>query len=262
MRRIITLLLLLLFSAAASAQTAPPPSSPTEAPPASDAARPPAANAPVDSAEAPGTRPAPVVAPFAANPNAVSIPAGTKIALELKHAISTKGTQEGAAVYAQTTFPFALNDRILIPAGTYVQGRISHIKRGGHVKGRAEVLMHFTTLIYPSGYTVVLPGSLESAPGVDKTAVKDKEGTLRQDSQAGQEATTIATSAASGAAIGALSRGAKGGLIGAGIGGAVGTAIAMLGRGQDVNMPPGTTFEMVIQREVALDSSRIAAGTK
>ena len=236
MRLIIALLLL---SSCLTAQTTPPSS--TDA--------------------APGT-PAPATSQNATNANTVTIPAGTKIALELKHAISTKGTQEGAAVYAQTTFPFALNDRILIPAGTYVQGRISHIERGGHIKGRAEVLMHFTTLIYPSGYTVVLPGSLDNAPGVDKTAMKDKEGTLQQDSQAGEEATTIGTSAASGAAVGALSQGAKGALVGAGVGGAVGTAIALLGRGRDVNMPPGTTFEMVIQREVMLDSNRIAASAK
>ncbi len=191
------------------------------------------------------------------NANSAIIPAGTKVPLELKHAISTKGTHEGDAVYAQTTFPVAINDRILIPAGTYVQGRISHIERGGHIKGRAEVLMHFTSLIYPSGYTVVLPGSIENAPGVDKSSVKDKEGTIRQDSQTGQEGGTIATSAGSGAVIGGLSHGAKGGLIGAGVGGAVGTAIALLSRGKDVTMPQGTTFEMVIGRDVAIDASRI-----
>ncbi len=194
-----------------------------------------------------------------ADPNSVLVPAGTKLALELKHAISTKGTQEGAAVYAETTFPFALDDRILIPAGTYVQGRISHIERGGHIKGRAEVLMHFTMLIFPSGYTVVLPGALDNAPGIDKTNMKDKEGTLQQDSQAGDEATKIATSAAGGAVVGGLSRGVKAGLIGAGAGGAIGTAVALLRRNRDVIMPARTTFEMVIQRDVALDPNRIAA---
>ncbi len=256
MRLVVTLLLL---SSWTTAQTAPPaPSNTPEAASQKDSDPqdgPPAT--PVASGVSSSSIPPP-----AANPNTVTVPAGTKLALELKHAISTKGTQEGAAVYAQTTFPFALNDRILIPAGTYVQGRISHIERGGHIKGRAEVLMHFTTLIYPSGYTVVLPGSLESAPGVDKTGIKDKEGTLRQDSQAGDEATTIASAAGSGAVVGALSNGAKGGLIGAGVGGAVGTAIALLGRGRDVNLPSGTTFEMVIQRDVQLDSGRIAASGK
>lgn len=262
MRLIIALVLL---SAWLTAQTSSP-SSPTAPSQASENASPQNTSSPDASPNKPVASSAPASAvatpPAAANPNTVTVPAGTKLALELKHAISTKGTQEGAAVYAETTFPFALNDRILIPAGTYVQGRISHIERGGHIKGRAEVLMHFTTLIYPSGYTVVLPGSLESAPGVDKTGIKDKEGTIQQDSQAGDEATTIASSAGSGAAVGALSNGAKGGLIGAGVGGAVGTAIALLGRGRDVNMPSGTTFEMVIQRDVQLDSMRISAASK
>jgi hypothetical protein len=252
------IVILLLLSAWAVTQTAPP-SVPRDPPQTSDAAQQPDAK-PTDNA-APAA-PALAAPAMGTNANTVSVPAGTKLALELKHAISTKGTEEGAAVYAETTFPFALNDRILIPVGTYVQGRISHIERGGHIKGRAEVLMHFTTLIFPSGYTVVLPGSLDNAPGIEKTNMKDKEGTVQQDSQAGDEATKIATSAAGGAVVGGLSRGVTGGLIGAGAGGAIGTAVALLGRNRDVIMPAKTTFEMVIQRDVALDSSRIGAASK
>jgi hypothetical protein len=190
------------------------------------------------------------------------IPAGTKVPVALKHAISTKGTREGDGVYAETTFPVVANGRVLIPAGTYVQGRVSHIERGGHIKGRAEVLMHFTTLIYPSGYTVLLPGAVENAPGVDKTSVKDEEGTIRSDSQKGQKIGTVASSAGTGAVVGGLSSGGKGALIGAGVGGAVGTAIALLTRGNDVKLDAGTTLEIVIQREVALDASRVPATTR
>ena len=100
--------------------------------------------------------------PTAGHP--LTIPSGTKVPLALKQAISTKNAREGDAVYAVTTFPVVINDRILIPAGTYVQGRISSVKRGGRVKCRAEVLMHFSTLIYPSGYTVILPGAVENVP--------------------------------------------------------------------------------------------------
>jgi hypothetical protein len=200
--------------------------------------------------------------PSTPNQNQLMIPAGTKVPIALKHAISTKSSREGQSVYAETTFPVVLNSRVLIPAGTYVQGKISHVQRAGHVKGRAEVLMHFTTLIYPSGYTVVLPGSVENVPGADKTSMKDEEGTIRQDSQTGEKVGTMATAAGTGAVIGGLSHGAKGGLIGAGVGGAVGSAIAMLSRGNDVKLDAGTTLEMVIQREVPLDAGRIPAAVK
>lgn len=190
------------------------------------------------------------------------IPAGTKVPVSLKHAISTKGTREGDAVYAETTFPVVSNGRVLIPAGTYVQGRISHIKQAGRIKGRAEVLMHFTTLIYPSGYTVLLPGAVENAPGVDKTRVKDDEGTIRADSQKGEKIATAASTAATGTVIGAASAGAKGALVGAGIGGAVGTAIGMLSRGNDVKLDAGTTLEMIIQRDVPVKAEAVPQVTR
>jgi hypothetical protein len=187
----------------------------------------------------------------------VEIPAGTKVALRLKQAISTKTAKEGDAVYAETTFPVAINDRILIPVGTYVQGKISHIQRGGHIKGRAELLIHFTSLIYPSGYTVMLPGALENVPGAEHATTKGSEGKVQQDSDAGKKVETAAKTAGGGAAIGGLTDGWKGAGIGAGIGAGVGAAIGMLSRGADVRLEPGTSVEMVIQRSVALDGSRL-----
>jgi type IV secretion system protein VirB10 len=197
------------------------------------------------------------------NPPAVKellIPSGTRVPIALKESVSTKNSREGDSVYAETTFPVVVDGHILIPAGTYVQGRISHIQRGGHIKGRAEVLMHFSTLIYPSGYTVMLPGAVENAPGVDKTTTRE-EGTIRSDSQTAEKVGTVASTAGTGAVVGGLSNGGKGALIGAGIGGAVGTAIGLLTRGNDVKLDAGTTIEMVIQREVSVDASRVPSTT-
>jgi type IV secretion system protein VirB10 len=109
---------------------------------------------------------------------------------------------------------------------------------------------------------VLLPGAVENAPGVDKTKVKDQEGTITADGQKAEKIGTVASTAASGTVIGAATGGGKGALIGAGIGGAVGTAIAMLTRGNDVKMDAGTTLEMVIQRDVPLDPSRVPNVTR
>jgi type IV secretion system protein VirB10 len=194
-------------------------------------------------------------------PAILTIPSGTKVPLALKQAISTKTAKEGDPVYCETTFPFVVDDRIVIPAGTYVQGKISRIQRAGRVKGRAELLMHFTSMIYPSGYTVMLPGSVESVPGAEKTSVKDAEGTVRQDSEKGKDVATVASTASTGAVIGGLaSRGSgKGVGIGAAAGGLAGLAIAMLSRGNDVRLEPGTSIEMIIQRQVTVDASRMQA---
>jgi hypothetical protein len=190
-------------------------------------------------------------------PLRVTVPAGTRIPLALKHAISTKSVRPGDPVYLQTTFPVTQNNRMLIPAGTYVQGVVDSIKRPGRVSGRAELLMHFTTLIFPNGYTVTLPGAVEGVPGADNSKVKDKEGTIQADSQKGKDATTIAQTTGTGAAVGALSAGGKGAGIGAGAGGAVGLATVLLSRGQDVRMEAGTTVEMELQRPLSLEEARV-----
>lgn len=192
-------------------------------------------------------------------PLTLTIPAGTRVPLSLKQAISTKTAKEGDSVYAETAFPFAVNDRIVIPAGTYIQGRITHVQRAGRVKGRAEILMHFTSMIYPSGYTVMLGGSVENVPGAEKATVKGSEGTIRQDGEKGKDVGTVAGTASTGAVIGALSGGGKGAGIGAGVGGVTGLAIAMLSRGSDVRMEPGTSIEMEIQRDITVDASRVTS---
>jgi len=199
-----------------------------------------------------------------ANTDEIVIPAGTKVPIKLENAISTKSNQQGDPVYAQTTFPVVLNDRIVIPAGTYVQGRIMQIKPAPRFKGRAEVMMHFTTLIYPSGYTVMLPGSIENAPAVDKAKVKDKEGTIRADSDKGSKAAEVAVPAAEGGAMaGGLASGSRGGaLAGAGLGAAVGVGIAMFSHGNEVKLMPGTTLEVVLQRDVAANAERARAAAK
>jgi hypothetical protein len=116
--------------------------------------------------------------------------------------------------------------------------------------------------VFPNGYTVMLPGSIDNIPGTENTKMKDEEGTVQQDSEKGKDAGKIikdaSVGAQGGALIGALaSRSAGGTLAGAGAGAALGAAIALFGRGNDVRLEAGSSIEMVIQRDVKLDASRM-----
>ena len=225
-----------------------------------------AADTPKADSAAAGSAPAAAVtttpAAVAVDPNVVTIPAGTKIPLSLKQAISTKNAREGDAVYAETAFPFVVDNRVVVPAGSYIQGKIAHVERAGHGKGRAEILMHFTSMIYPSGYTVMLPGSVENTPGADSNSVKDEEGTIQQDKDTGKKIEDAAKGGVYGTMGGATAGGlATGGLngarVGAGIGAAAGIGWALLKRGNDVRLEVGTSIEMEIQRAISVDASRI-----
>ena len=125
------------------------------------------------------------------------------------------------------------------------------------MKGRAEVLFHFTSMIFPSGRTVLLPGSVENVPGAQNSKVKDQEGTVQQEGEKGKDVKTIASTAATGATIGGLAaQSGKGAGIGAGIGGATGLAIALLTRGSDVRLENGTGIEMVLSRSLTLEADK------
>lgn len=192
--------------------------------------------------------------------NALTLPAGTKVPLVLKHAISTKSARENDPVYAETNFPVVLDGKIAVPVGTYVQGVITRVQRAGRVKGRAEILVHFTSLIFPNGYTVMLPGAVEGAPGLDTAKVKDPEGTMQGEGGKGKDTGTVVSSAGTGAVIGGLaSRSGKGAAIGGVAGAGVGLATVLLTRGPDVRIESGSTIEMVLERPVTLDRPRAMA---
>jgi len=254
MRALFTVLLVSGMALGQAAETAKPADAGT---PTAGTAQP---NAAVQPAE---TNPpsAPAVPAQAADPNAVVIPAGTKIPLLLKQAISTKNAREGDAVYAETAFPFVLNDRIVIPAGTYIQGKITHTEHAGRSKKRAELLIHFTSMIYPTGYTVMLPASVENTPGNDTNGVKDKEGTIQADKDTGKRLEDAAKGAAVGGTVGGIGGAAAGGLNGARYGGlagiAGGVAWALLKHSPEVKLEVGTSLEMEIQRPIPVDASRI-----
>ncbi len=190
----------------------------------------------------------------------VTIPAGTKVLLQLKSPIDTKHARVGDGVYCQTNFPVTQDNVVVIPAGTYVKGEIAEVRRAGRIKGRAEVLFHFHTMIFPGGYTVDLPGALEDEPGAINHSVTDKEGTIKADSQKGKDAATVAKGGATGAVVGAVvGRSFKDAGIGGGIGAAVGLAQVLLTRGQDVRIDQGTSLEMVLQRSLTVEINRAEA---
>lgn len=211
---------------------------------------------------APAAAPSEAAQLEAEQPLRIIVPAGTKLPVVLKHAINTKTAKPGDNVYGETNFPVVQDNRILIPAGTYVQGSITSVKRPGRLKGRAELLMHFTTLIYPNGYTVAIPGALDQLPGADAQRIKDDEGTIEASPQKGRDVGTAAGTAASGTLIGAAAGGGKGAAIGAGVGGLAGLAITMLTRGNDVVLDAGTTVEMVLQRPLELEEERMSGDAR
>jgi type IV secretion system protein VirB10 len=194
-----------------------------------------------------------------------TVPAGTKVLLETRSSVNTKTAQAGDGVYLSTVFPVVSGNRVAIPAGVYVQGVVDRVERAGRVKGRAQLDLLFTTLIFPNGTLVDVPGVVSGLPGGERQTVKDNgEGTVEASGGKGKNAGKVAEiGIPTGGTVGSIAGAAAGhplagGLGGMGAGLAAAGIVSLFTRGADVNIPRGAQVEMVLQRPLVLQEENLA----
>lgn len=204
----------------------------------------------------PATSPVPAAAPRAASTGeSVLVPSGTRLGVTLENGISTATAKPGDSVYMRTSFPITINNKVVIPVGSYLRGEITDSKRPGRVKGKGELRLRLNTLVLPNGYTVDLNAEPHSSDAGDVKT--DSEGKMTGPGGKGKDATTIATTTAAGAGIGAIAGGGKGAGIGAGIGGVAGLAAVLLSRGPEAQLPRGSSMDLQLERDLRLDADQI-----
>jgi hypothetical protein len=187
--------------------------------------------------------------------SAAEIPKGSHVLLKMVNSVSTRTAREGDQVYLQTAVPIAADGQILVPAGSYVQGVVSHAQRSGRVAGRAELGVRLETLTLASGKVLKFSPRLSSvdADGTDQRVVGEED-ELKQGADHAKDTAQIAIMAGSGAAIGGLAdRSWKGAGIGAAVGGAVGFATVLMTRGREVELKQGSTLDVVFDRAIAVE---------
>ncbi len=211
---------------------------------------------------------APAAAPAepAAAPKTFTVPAGTKVLLELRSAINTKSAKPGDGVYLSSIFPVTVGNRVMIPVGVFVQGVVDNVIHPDRGARKAQLDMHFTSMIFPNGTVVEIPGVVDDLPGASKQTVKgDGEGTIQQNGDKGRNAgETAKVALPSGAGVGTIG-GAEsghpleGGLAGLGAGAAAVGLVALFTKNADVNIPSGTQVEMELQRPLILQEENLSA---
>jgi type IV secretion system protein VirB10 len=152
----------------------------------------------------------------------------------------------------------------MIPDGVYVQGVVDRVARAGRVKGKAQLDMHFSSIIFPNGTVVEIPGIINSLPGSKNQTVKEnQEGTVEQNGNKGRDAGEVAKiSVPTGATVGSIAglgsgHPLAGGLAGVGAGLAAMGVASLFTRGADVNIASGTAVEMVLQRPLLLEEENL-----
>jgi type IV secretion system protein VirB10 len=214
-------------------------------------------------AQAPAATPAPTASDEKAAPieKAFLVDIGTHIPLSMVNSVSTKHSQPGDRVYLETTFPISINNRIVIPAGSYVMGTITNTKRPGKVKGKGEFFLRFDSLMLPNGVTRDFRARVSALDGRASEDLDKDEGVVRSEGNKAGDVRTVGETAAWGASIGGLAGIGRAPGMGVGIGAAAGAAAGVVGmlltRGPDAVLAKGTTVEMVLDRQVTYEESEL-----
>jgi type IV secretion system protein VirB10 len=222
-------------------------------PPQNSSSAPPQKQEGIDDADRPKLKARPA--------NQLMLPAGTQLPLVLHNSLSTRSAKAGDPVYLETLFPITQDSKIIIPAGSYVHGQVVEAKRPGKVKGRGEILIRLDTLILPNGYTVPF-NAIPSGAGTGGNETVEGEGKVKGDTDRMNDIGTVVRTTSVGSGIGAAAGAASGNVgrgagIGLGAGAAAGLLYMLMTRGPEVELPRGTTLDVLLDRPLYLDAERI-----
>jgi len=187
--------------------------------------------------------------------------AGTTIPLTLMNSVSSKNAAPGDRLYLQTMIPVAVGGRIVIPAGSYVTGRITKSVRPGKVKGRSELALQFETLMFPQGAALDLTGRIGSLDGENPGVLDRKEGQVSSDGSVGHDTVVVGGTSLAGTAMGRWIGGeGRDAAIGAGGGALAGLSAVLLTRGPDATLRRGSTMEMVLNQDLHVPREPATSG--
>ncbi len=190
---------------------------------------------------------------------------GTRILLRLTSSVNTKRSVPGDRVYLETAVPVFVDGRLLIPRGSYVTGTVTESKEAGRVKGKAALNLRFDNLTLPNGVTRDFRSRAASADA--RGNLDRSEGRIESEGDKAGDIKTVGETTAAGAGIGTIAGAATGHYgLGAGIGAAAGAAAGLAGvltsRGAGVVLPPGTTMELVLDRELRFTSEDLRSAPR
>jgi hypothetical protein len=194
--------------------------------------------------------------------SSIVIPEDTTIPLKLENTISSRTAYVGQAIYCETIYPITVDNRIVIPVGSYVKGKVVQVVRPGRVKGEAQLGIRFDSITLPSGVTHALRATLSGFGGTGEEEFDRSESKIKGQDSKGQDAGRIAQTTIAGAQIGTIT-GATTGHLGRGLGigsaaGAAGGLIWMLAsRGKDILLPAGTSLELQLSVPLTFDQDDV-----
>jgi hypothetical protein len=183
-----------------------------------------------------------------------TLPTGTVIPLRMENRLSSNASLAGDKFTATTTEPVRLDRRVVIPAGSRVEGHVTAVEKAKRLSRAGTIAVEFDRIVLPDGRSLPIVAQLTSLSPDGSTKVDD-EGTVTGKSATKRNVVFIGGGAGVGAVIGAVSGSAG---VGTGIGAGIGTAAVLMSKGNEAVIEEGFEFGLELLRSLSLPASGAA----
>jgi hypothetical protein len=168
--------------------------------------------------------------PFS-EPEQITLPYGTVLAVRLTETLSSDLNQPGDTFLASLASPLVVGDRVIVPEGASIKGKIVDARNAKRFRGKSALVVEVTHLTY-NGRTYELRSSQYSKQGASRNAYA---------------AAAITGGAGVGAIIGTVLGRGKGAAIGAALGAAAGTGVQAVTKPASVELSAESVLSLQLE---------------
>ncbi|NYF80726.1 hypothetical protein [Granulicella arctica] len=168
------------------------------------------------------------------------VPEGTLLKARMNDSLSTKDTMRGSSFTATLTEDIQHDGRVIVPAGSVLDGMVTEIHGGRRISGRAAIHLEPRRVTLPDGTYYVLHAQVIDTSEENNVKV-DGEGTILRKDHAKETLAIVTATTGSAAVAGAMIGGGVGAAVGAGIGAGAST-ILWLKQDRQAALPKNTTL--------------------
>lgn len=187
-----------------------------------------------------------IVHPAPLGPNELG--EGTEIRVRLLNAVSTTFSEEGDKFRSRVATDVVQDNRVLIPAGSEIDGRVTNISTGSF-GGHGSMHLVPETVILPDGSRYRMYGQVVATPASNTTV--GSEGSINPGSRLKREGIEYGAGVGAGAVTGAALGGPVGALAGSLVGASLITAHLLISHPQ-ATLEEGTVLQFMLTERLNL----------
>ena len=176
------------------------------------------------------------------------LPEGTIIRVKLLHQLSTAYSEKGEAFSSQVASDVLQGDKVLIPAGAEIDGRVVQVS-SGHAGGHGSMRLQPEAVVLSDGTRYHLSAEVTGTPG-SRTRLGG-EGTILPGSRLKRDSIEYGGAVGGGAVTGAILGGPVGAVTGSLIGAGVVTAHLLISHPQ-ATLETGTTLLFTLTEPLSM----------